>query len=333
MRSVARELQRRHHRVQFITDRRRQVEDGSSGVRHIATWPSSRPTGWRDLVFLLGLLRRSGANVVVANFGAVNIMLIGAYLARVERRVAWYRTISGQLDLDVGTGASTAWQRLRKRLVLTLATDIVCNSHAAARDVVAVLGVPRRKVRVFHNGVAPHSTTAPVVRRGIVNVGRLDRSKGQDVLVRSLVHLPGVHATFIGDGPELPRLQALAVSEGVEAQCHFAGAKPRDEVFEAMAAAEVLVVASRSEAFGWVAIEAMACGTPVVASDTGGLSEIVRPGRDGDLFEPGDPRALADAVRRCRSRSTELGQQALERRRECFDLDTSVCAIADWLES
>ena len=129
-------------------------------------------------------------------------------------------------------------------------------------------------------------------------VGRLIPIKGHDVLLRALARvrqqLPEVTLEIAGDGPLEPELSATVSRLGLGERVSFLGrVAPPGPVFER---AEVVVVPSFGEGFGMVALEAMERGRPVVASDVGGLPEIVADGRTGLLVPPGDPEAFAAAI-------------------------------------
>jgi glycosyltransferase involved in cell wall biosynthesis len=133
-------------------------------------------------------------------------------------------------------------------------------------------------------------------------VGRLAERKGQDVAIKAtaLVRKAGFDAvlTLVGDGypgyeDHVAGLHRLAAEEGVGDATVFAGFQdPAPFVAEA----DVVLVPSRVEPFGLVAVEALLQGRAVVASRVGGLAEIIEHGRTGMLVDPDDPAALAEAV-------------------------------------
>ncbi len=135
--------------------------------------------------------------------------------------------------------------------------------------------------------------------RWLLFVGRLDPVKGLETLLQALARmrprLPHVRLAIVGgEGPHpaaglRQRVQALGLTEAV----FFAGPQPHEALPAFYAAADVVVMPSYYETFGLVALEAMACGTPVVASDVGGLAHLVRHGQTGCLVPPQDPDALA----------------------------------------
>lgn len=137
-------------------------------------------------------------------------------------------------------------------------------------------------------------------------VGRIQPLKGADVAVRALAALGDERARLvIVGGPSGPRgtqtlqgLVTLATELGVGDQVTLVEPQPHELLSTWYRAADVCLVPSRSESFGLVALEAAACGTPVVASAVGGLTTLVDHGRTGYLVEGADPEAFAAHVRR-----------------------------------
>ncbi|MFA5240819.1 MAG: glycosyltransferase family 4 protein [Sulfuricella sp.] len=159
-------------------------------------------------------------------------------------------------------------------------------------------GLPAERVVVKPNFVAwaegrPHPNPLPGgegERKGLLFVGRLSVEKGVAALAEAMASLPDAQLRVAGDGPEAGLLEGVA---GVTRL----GSLPGDAVRQEMGRAAALVVPSIwYETFGLVIIEAFACGTPVIASRIGALADIVREGETGLLFEPGNPRDLADKM-------------------------------------
>ncbi len=101
---------------------------------------------------------------------------------------------------------------------------------------------------------------------------------------------------LLGDGPERPRLEAAVRARGLDADVRFLGETL--DVVPTLQAARLFLLPSETESFGLAALEALACGAPVVATRTGGLPEVVRDGEDGFLFAVGDVEAMAVAAAR-----------------------------------
>lgn len=141
-------------------------------------------------------------------------------------------------------------------------------------------------------------------RRVLLFAGRVQPLKGLDLAVRTLAQLadPDTILLIVGgpsgpDGPdELERIRDLVEDLGVGAQVRFVRPQPHVRLAEYYRAADVCLVPSRSESFGLVALEAAACGTPVVASAVGGLRSLVDDGVTGFLVDARDPAAFAAPV-------------------------------------
>jgi glycosyltransferase involved in cell wall biosynthesis len=161
-------------------------------------------------------------------------------------------------------------------------------------------------------------------------LGRIADWKGQDVLIRSLAEPAlaeiGAQAVIAGDaypGEPAPDIRALADQLGVSDRVEFTGFNPNPESILASVDA-VAVPSTRPDPLPNSAIEALAAGLPVVAANHGGLPEIVRDGRTGMLVRPGDPTALAKALRQLADdpeRRARMGQAAATDARERFGLE------------
>ena len=187
-----------------------------------------------------------------------------------------------------------------QRASYAAAHRIVANSHAAAERL-RLEGVADHKIVVIPNGI---DTTIFSRReyssrpREIAMVACLRDEKRVDVLINAapkiLARYPDAHFLIVGDGTCRESLVALAGQLGLSEKFSFLG--HRDDVPTILAQADVFVLPSRSEAFPNSIIEAMASGLPVVASNVGGIPELVEDGRTGRLVPPGEPEPLADAV-------------------------------------
>jgi D-inositol-3-phosphate glycosyltransferase len=171
----------------------------------------------------------------------------------------------------------------------------------------------------------------PPERRIVLFVGRIQPLKGIDTLLEamallapqmphgtddlSVIIIGGAQGTGVDETPaELARLEGLRTELGIEDLVTFQGAKDQDTLVYYYSAADMVVMPSRYESFGMVALEAMACGTPVVASKVGGLALTVQDGQTGFLVPERNPGALADRIRLLLNDAhlrRKLGQQAV----------------------
>jgi len=138
---------------------------------------------------------------------------------------------------------------------------------------------------------------APKGERLLVHVSNFRAVKRVDDVVgmfKLLCQMMPAKLLLIGDGPERQRIETQCRNEGCCDQIHFLGKMTRPE--EVVASCDLFVLPSETESFGLAALEAMACGVPVVCSDAGGLPEVVAHGSNGLLCPVGDQRAFADAA-------------------------------------
>jgi D-inositol-3-phosphate glycosyltransferase len=195
--------------------------------------------------------------------------------------------------------------------------------YDADPDVIDVV-YPGVDLTTFAPGAAPQSVRAdlgiPPAAAMILFVGRVQALKAPDVLVQALARMPDggaptqlpggggdrfpAHLVVVGGasgsarGGYLDRLHRLTGELGVSERVHFLPAQPRARLVELYRAADVVGVPSHNESFGLVAVEAQACGTPVVAANVGGLRTAVRDGRSGLLVAGHDPDSWAAVLTR-----------------------------------
>lgn len=162
----------------------------------------------------------------------------------------------------------------------------------------------------------------PVEEPVVSSVGRLDRFKGVDVLIRALAQTRHpVRARIVGDGPMRPELERLSVELGVSDRVRFTGPVLHEElpVEYRKTAAFVFPTMRPAESFGNVAVEAMACGLPVIGSRMAGLTDYIRENENGLFFAPGDTGELAAAIDRFFDLSIERRMEMREAARRTAD--------------
>lgn len=188
------------------------------------------------------------------------------------------------------------------------AAKVITVSDALRRALIA-MGVEAYRIETLRNGVdteffAPHPQ--PEVRRElgfpegplVVSVGNLAEEKGHDLVLDAAARIPGLQTVIVGEGPLRLALENRARSLGIAERTRFLGNLTQDRLRRVYAAADVLALGSRREGWPNVLLEAMACGTPVVATDVGGVPEIVVDPAAGIVVPTRDPREFADAIAR-----------------------------------
>jgi glycosyltransferase involved in cell wall biosynthesis len=211
---------------------------------------------------------------------------------------------------DVTLWPEFARPRRLIRAAIKQADRVITVSDALGRGVIA-LGADPAKVTTLRNGVDTVLFTPidreqaramlGLARPYIVSVGHLIPRKGHDRVIeafasRAATSLAGHDLVIVGDGPERERLTQLAQSLGVTVQVRLVGAMPQPQLPLYYSGADCLVLASSREGWANVLLEAMACGTPVVASPAAGNDEVVRARVAGLVAVDFTPPALAAAL-------------------------------------
>jgi len=228
--------------------------------------------------------------------------LTAAWLARAHRRVPL--VISRRVGYPIGQ----SWLAQRR---YRAAARIVAISHWAAEQA-AESGASKDKLAIVYEGVDLPPAVTPELRRaararwGIPEnikllgcVGVLSSDKGQEWLIRALAavraEFPHCHLLLAGDGPCRPKLEALAKQLGVNRNVILVGFVK--EVESVYAALDIFLLPSFFEALSNALMSAMAYGLPSIAFKQGGPAEIIQDGKSGLLVEPGNEKALSDAIK------------------------------------
>lgn len=315
-----------------------ELEDG--GVRAAALGTRS-PWDPRAVGRLLALLRRDRIQIVHS------LSRRGAFVARALGRVAEVPVVVTSLD---GGDLSATWRRrLLERLGAPLADAVVVPSEMVRRQALTGFGLRPGQVRMLRTGVAgaapeegkaPRESTRRELGAGphdllVGAVGTLrEPQKGLSVFLtaaRLLSHeISRVRFVVAGDGPDRRRLEARAAEEGVSHRTTFIGR--RRDVEAVMQALDLFVQPALRSQSSLPVLEAMAAGTPVVATRTGELPELIADGVNGLLVPPGDAPGLAQAcaaLLRDRDRAGRLAEAARRRAGEAHRLDRMVEGLAE----
>jgi teichuronic acid biosynthesis glycosyltransferase TuaC len=177
----------------------------------------------------------------------------------------------------------------------------------ALKDALVALEVPAHKIEVLRNGV-DLEFFKPVERehvrqklgmrrRTLLSVGNLLAFKGHGIVIQALALLQNCDLVIIGEGPDRAAFDSLARQSGVGERVRFVGSISQEELREYYSGADALVLASSREGWPNVLLEALACGTPVVATSVGGMPEIVASTDAGLVVSERTAEAVARGLR------------------------------------
>jgi len=237
--------------------------------------------------------------------------------------------------------SASAAKRLRTRLLLGRAAMVVALADPAALVLHERFGVRRERLTTIPNAAdgranRPADRAARALARArfglpgddpvVLAIGALNQEKAVTDAVRAVEAVAGAHLLIVGDGPERSIIEDLARRE-LPGRATFTGAL--DDPSAVFDAADVVVLSSLSEGLPGVLIEAGLRGLPVAASDVGYVSALVIDRVTGVLAPPGDPAALAEALRSALQDRERLGAEA---RRRCL-AEFEIQPVADrWVE-
>jgi len=307
--------------------------DGIPVRRHVFRLPERRPRALAAYALENRATQRSvnrqlvahGANLVHVNCVSANAW----YASRAARKLGLplVATLQGELTMDASGvySRSTALPGLLRRLLADADAVTACSRHTLS-EAESFTGVALgQRGRVIPNGVCvAELRDATPARRGrpyVLAIGRHVHQKGFDVLVEAWAKLQTtvfepIDLVIAGDGPERDSLIAQARDRGVEGMIQFPGRCDRATTASLFSGCLAFVLPSRHEPFGIVNLEAMAAAKPVVATDVGGVAEVVEAGVTGLLVPAGDSGALAAALGQLVTNpglAAELGRRGAQR--------------------
>ncbi|HEX6122898.1 MAG TPA: glycosyltransferase [Ktedonobacterales bacterium] len=285
-------------------------------TRRVARFAARAPHGY-DLIhshyWLSGV-----AGLALARAWDVPHVTMYHTVERLKRQRAGAAARRGAELADGARVRVSAAARLRieyERRIALRADRITVSSEHEADQLRRLYGLPPCQLTIVPCGVdlrlftlgsqrecaAMRGRLSPDGRPLLLFVGRLDPIKGIDLLLESVARMETAPRLIVVGGnpphdPEVARLRACAEALGLGDRVSFPGAVPQRELPPYYRAAEALVVTSRYESFGLVAVEALACGTPVVAARVGGLTSVLRHGENGLLVCWRSPAAFAEQL-------------------------------------
>lgn len=297
------------------------ILDAFQEDRGVRILPATLPGRRRDTAFIDGVRARGLTPIVLPMTHALDTGVLGALRRAVsEHGVDCIHTHNYRATLTAvwaGGGARVlasfhgavprpglrlgTWQALERRAFLRLPRVLACSLSAAS--LLDARGIPRSRIAIVHNGTAAPSAAAAIPRERLgftaeqtvfLFAGRLVGGKGVARLIEAAARLERAAVLVVGDGPERGALERLAGSLGVPA--HFAGFQADPGPY--FAAADAVALASEYEAFPMLLLEAAARGLPAVATDTGGVPEIIADDTTGYLAPLGDTAVLANLMER-----------------------------------
>jgi glycosyltransferase involved in cell wall biosynthesis len=276
-----------------------------AGVRHATVaLDVARRARSSDVVYATSMVRRSAAGAAIARRPLVVKLVADEAYERARR----HGLFAGTLDEFQSLRGGLRLRALRRSRTAALRrAALVTAPSAYLRGVALGWGLDPARVQVVPNP-APSVPELPSraelrAQLGVDGVvlafaGRLTPQKRLELALHAVAEVSGVTLVVLGDGAERERLERVAAELGLGGRARFLGPGSREDVLRLFAAADAAILTSAWENLPHTLLEALAVGTPVIATRVGGIPEVVRDGENGLLVAPASPEALTKAVRR-----------------------------------
>ena len=275
-------------------------------------------------------------------------------LGTVAAKILGMPSVSTVHTLDVFPEKKSAWGRMKLRWFLLgkLCDRVIAVSEKTRQHYLQSGGLPHDKVITLYNGVdisrfknidanqiakLKQALHLPLNSKVIITVAVLREPKGIQFMIRALPAIleqcPEVHYLIVGDGQHSASLVDLVAALTIKDRVTFAG--HRTDIPDLLACCDIFVLPTLKDALPTVLIEALAAGKPIVASDVGGVPEIIENGVNGLLVSPGNPLKLAEACLKL-LKNHELSMQMVlagsETVRKHFDIDSQIKQLSTLYE-
>jgi glycosyltransferase involved in cell wall biosynthesis len=263
------------------------------------SWPEKRPTGLKSIRFAISLIRQFKPDVVLAHMASVNALIFAAYLFKVPLRCAYFHTTFAQTTIDIAVRKKTFVRQIkvfRKSIIYKFCNKVFFPSHFALADFRANFQTsPSTELVINYNAINDRKPliSPPIKLRflseGMLTLGflgRLDPSKGiletiEAVRKKSETEKGKIVFRIAGTGKLHKEIEAKVKEYNF---IEFLGKVPYSEVDTYVASCDFLICPSRVDNLPTVCLEALMLGIPVIATDRGGLPEIIDDGVEGYLL-------------------------------------------------
>lgn len=340
--ALTNELISRGFKVVIITTNQKKALLSKDSNPAIYTWPSKRATRFTDVFFLARLIRKHKPKMIITNFSATNICLLTSYLFRVPLRYATHLTAADLTKkISLRNRLVEEIQILLKTILYHSASKILAVSQHTASEVKTIHHVNDEKIFIFHitANAIPKKSLAEPQNFSILFVGGITYGKGVDVLIKAFyevsIAMPEAHLEIVGEGDYKQTIESLVNRLKLHDKITLIGPLSHIEALQRIGNAYIVVVPSRFDAFPKVVLESMSFGVPVIATNTGGIPEMLRDQVDGFLVPVDNSVLISDKIillLKNKNLRDIMGKNAYEYFLENFEMNSVVEKQVDWLE-
>tara|TARA_Y100001970_G_C14235133_1_gene861343 strand:+ start:264 stop:1292 length:1029 start_codon:yes stop_codon:yes gene_type:complete len=262
-------------------------------------WPSPSPIYLRDALFFLRMILKYKPICIIASMRPTNIMILVSFLCNIKNRIIWIRS-------GLPKKEKNNLRTFLKKIIFQMSNGILSVSKNISLMYNVKYSIKDKRKLILHNLISDPLKGEPYSleqrEKIILSVGRLVPEKGHSTLLNAystIINKYGHHVklVIVGDGPYRSHLENQTKNLMITNTCKLLGSMPYEQLHEYYKKALVTIIPSEChESFGYAIIESMAFGTPVIASNIGGIPEVINHGQSGLLFASGNPDELAKSI-------------------------------------
>jgi len=255
-------------------------------------------------------LKSLKANIIHTN-GTLSSFCVALCLSRIQGRIAHVITVHSLPEIDFSYGKTKLWFHYKLNLFAWKRAARIIVMTGILKKHLVKLRINEKKISVIYNGIDHKIFEGHYLERNqeqqspegcvvIGTAGRLSKEKGHDIFIQAIVEVlrrkkdMRIRAVILGDGQEKSKLKSLIKEMNLNNNIQLAGFK--EDIGKALSLLDIFVLPSRMESFPMILLEAGAIGLPIVATNVGGIPEMIESNREGLLIAPESPHQMADAI-------------------------------------
>lgn len=300
---LGRVFEEKNYKVIFIFDQQVSTIESNSINTFFYTWPSKRPTNFKDFIFLSKLIYKYKPVLCISNFGSTNVMSIVSWVFGVKNRINYIHTTTKAIENDFDNHFKLNLLKFRKKQIFKLNTHFFTNSKGTKENSIKSFNITRDKIYVFPLLIKKSKQIyLKKIKRNhsLIIVGGLTPNKGHEQLIHQfkdcLKKYPDLKLKIIGDGYLKERLEEIVNHLELTENILFEGKVSNKFIGMFFSRSLISISSSFDEAYGLVNIEALREGTPIICTKTAGSKDILVENVNGKYFNLLKKKSLCDAI-------------------------------------
>ncbi|TXK72845.1 glycosyltransferase family 4 protein [Mesonia sp. K4-1] len=326
--NLANSFVNRNYKVVMLIDKNSLVKFDNPNISCI-NWPSRRPTSLKDFFFICKKITKYKPTILISSFGSVNLMNIAGSLLMVKNRINYLLSVVELFgSSNSGKEKVLKW---RKRYIYNMASLFVANSNGTKEGIFKYYNLNNKNNILLPNLIKSSKLSyfSKADRKyQILILGNLIELKGHKYLIQQFVNVievfPNLKLLIVGNGMEKSALEKQVKDLNLENDILFKDKVSHAEVNQLFAESLVHISASSHEAFGFVNIEALREGTPIICTRNEGAVEIIKKNINGEFFDREENFSLTNALERILKNWESYSKGALNSFEEKYDLDKNI---------